>query len=440
MTATNYSCIIIADDFTGACDTGLQFVRAAGDDSAAMATPPDANRRGSVVKRRFSAAVVSDPSSLFALPPVDVVVCNTETRNRDPAEARRLVTATCRRLTGLPHSLCYKKLDSTIRGNLAAEIDAVMAAFGYDTAIVSPALPAAGRTTVHGQHLLDGVPVHLTELAAEPGSPVHDSQLPRLLVATPLSSPPYEVRHVDIEQVSRGPTALTRLLTTPRERRTVFVCDAASDENLRHIAAAAATLDRRPLLCGSAGLAQFVPEAFSLQPAMPSTPALRPGPGPVIVVVGSAQSLSRRQTDRLLARGGAREFRVNSAPLEAALAHLTSTPDAVAVLSMADTADPESALRHLADVARGLANSVRELAGLAVTGGATAMELLTALEAGGVEIVEAIAHAVPVCRIVGGPFEGMPLVTKAGALGDEDVFVRAVARLTNPAKGEANGS
>ena len=418
MTAATRSCLIIADDFTGACDTGLQFVRCG-----------------------FSAAVIPGRRHLSATPPVDVVVCNTESRNQAAASARQLVTEACERVRALPHSLCYKKVDSTIRGNLAAEIGAVMNAFALDNAIFAPALPAAGRTTRHGQHLLDGVPVHETELATDPGSPVLDSYLPGLLAATASAGasssphPPFDVKHVDIDEMTGGAGDLSRRFAAPRERRTVFVCDAVSPDHLRCIAAAAASLAQPPLLCGSAGLAQFVPEAFGLHPVMPPTPALQSAPGPVLVVVGSAHSLSRRQTDRLLARKGARELGSDSATLDNTRAHLRSTPDAVAVLSMAETPDPESTLRQLATVAVGVARDVPELAGIAVTGGTTAMELLAALDAEGVEIVEAIGREVPVCRIADGPFHGMPLVTKAGALGDEDVFVKAVERLTGTAIG-----
>ncbi len=279
-----------------------------------------------------------------------------------------------------------------------------------------------------------------TELAADLGAPVNDSNLPRVL-ATPAvgGTDRLEVRHIDIDDVSRGTSHLRSRLAVRDSERTLFVCDAARPEDLRSIAEAAAGMESTPLLCGSAGLAQCLPEAFSLRSARPLGIPLLTRPGAVLVVVGSAQSHSRRQTDRLLSNIEAREFRCDTGTLKQALEHLNSTRDAVSILSMMESPDLEGALRQLISVARDLIRDAQQLAGVAVTGGTTAMALITALEASGVEIVEAIGREVPLCRLVDGPFHGLMLVTKAGALGDEDVFIKAVERMTNTKRGANHG-
>ncbi len=416
MTANDLSCLIIADDFTGACDTGLQFVRAG-----------------------FSASVISGPRE-SEMPPVDVIVCNTESRNGTPDSARQCVHTACLPLRALRPSLVYKKVDSTIRGNIGAEIDAVMESLAINTVIVAPAFPEAGRTTVHGQHLLDGVPLDESELAADPGAPVRDSNLPRVL-ATPSTggTDRIQVRHIDLSDVSRGGLHLRSCMASRDSERVLFVCDAAHPEDLRSVAEAAAGLKPTPLLSGSAGLAQFLPQAFSLQSARPFSVPLQPCPGPVLVVVGSIQSHSRRQTDRLLTMTGAREFRCGSDTFKPALEHLNSTRDAVTVLSLLETSDLEGSLRQLIAVAGDLIQDTRQMAGVAVTGGTTAMALITALGATGVEIVEAVGPEVPICRLADGRFHGLRLVTKAGALGDEDVFIKTVERLTNTVRETDDG-
>jgi len=413
MTAHDLTCLIIADDFTGACDSGLQFVRAG-----------------------FSARVFSGPPEKLEAPTMDVIVCNTESRNSDTDRARQLVTSACQPLRALQPSVLYKKVDSTIRGNLGSEIETVMESFAINTGIVAPAFPEAGRTTVHGRHFLNGVPVDETELAADPGAPVNDSNLPHVL-ATPAAggTDRLEVRHIDIDDVSRGTSHLLSRLAVRGSERTLFVCDAARPEDLRSVAEAAAGMESTPLLCGSAGLAQFLPEAFSLRPAGPLGIPVPTRPGPVLVIVGSLQSHSRRQTDRLLSNTEAREFRCDTSTLEQALEHLNSTQDAVCILSMMEIPDLEGALRELISVARNLIQNAPQLAGVAVTGGTTAMALITALGASGVEIVEPISREVPMCRLMDGPFDGLKLVTKAGALGDEDIFIKAVECLTNTRRG-----
>ena len=77
--------------------------------------------------------------------------------------------------------LVYKKLDSTLRGNVAAELAAAFGAAGRERAIVAPAFPAAGRTTVGGTQLVHGVPVDETEMRDDPQTPVREAHVPTLL-------------------------------------------------------------------------------------------------------------------------------------------------------------------------------------------------------------------------------------------------------------------
>ncbi|MTA14995.1 MAG: hypothetical protein F2534_20565, partial [Actinobacteria bacterium] len=66
------------------------------------------------------------------------------------------------------------KIDSTLRGNWAAELAAIVDA-GRQVLLV-PAFPAAGRTCVAGTVLVDGVPVDRTVFAQDPRSPVRWSR------------------------------------------------------------------------------------------------------------------------------------------------------------------------------------------------------------------------------------------------------------------------
>lgn len=66
----------------------------------------------------------------------------------------------------------YKKIDSTLRGNLGAEIKAVADVFKPDIVIIAPAYPANQRITIGGYHLLEGKPIELTEIANAPKTPV----------------------------------------------------------------------------------------------------------------------------------------------------------------------------------------------------------------------------------------------------------------------------
>src|SRR4030095_17175791 len=71
--------------------------------------------------------------------------------------------------------------DSTLRGNLGAEIEAIMDVVKPDCAIIAPAFPKYGRTTVDGVQHLHGRPLHETEFGTDPTAPVKDADIARRL-------------------------------------------------------------------------------------------------------------------------------------------------------------------------------------------------------------------------------------------------------------------
>ena len=412
---TDLACLIIADDFTGACDTGLQLVR-----------------DGLSARVRADWSGAESPSV-----ETDVLVVDTGSRNLAAGEAAHRARAACDSVSSVNAELFYKKVDSTARGHLGAEIGTIMQARCLDLCLLAPALPEAGRTTIQGHHLLRGVPVHLREFGVDPGAPVRDSRLPRRL-AREVSD--LQVELIELETISEGPEAI---VTAMRDRQsttgTIFVADAATADNLSTIVRAARAFDEPLLLSGSAGLARHLTDAFGLESRIATVPPVEPRPGLVLVVVGSANSTSQTQAEALRRGMKVQEWSVEGASeiADEVVGYLhdceenTSGSPAVALLSL--TAGKAS-LERASRTVRELADSA-VIAGVAITGGTTATATLRALESDGVEIVEAVGSEVPLCRLTGGPFQGLPIVTKGGALGEEDVFLKAASRLGNTEPG-----
>ena len=116
---------ILADDLTGAADCGLAFLRA-----------------GLPVTVGLGAA------------PGPVAAIDLDTRRMSADDA----AAAVREAAGRAEGLVYKKLDSTLRGHVAAEIRAALEATGLARAVIAPAFPAQGRTVRGGQVFVDGEP------------------------------------------------------------------------------------------------------------------------------------------------------------------------------------------------------------------------------------------------------------------------------------------
>ena len=70
-----------------------------------------------------------------------------------------------------------------------------------------------------------------------------------------------------------------------------------------------------------------------------------------------------------------------------------------------------------------------KVSGVFLTGGDTALGMLMNIEADGSEILSEIRVGIPLVRVKGGKYEGMKLVTKAGAFGADDAAAFALRKI-----------
>ena len=402
---------VIADDLTGAADSGVQLARAG-----------------------YRTAVAFHGGHLPPVDPFDAVVADTDSRALSAAEAAERVAHAASALRGA--GMLYKKVDSTLRGPVAAELGAALAAGGRSGGLLAPAFPPAGRTTREGVQLVDGRPVHETAFADDPTWPVTEARLPALLAAARLG--PVEVlpalERPDPERVGRA-----------FQTGGWLVADAESPE---HLEALVRSVDDPGdvLWAGSAGLAAALGRAYP----GPGTgePVEGPAPeGPALAVIGSAHPVAREQVTRLAGEPGVVAVEVDAATLGAA-EHGASDPLAP-VLDRARTAlaGGHAVVLHLsasahgaegsaARIARGLAGVARELdaaglvGGLVLSGGDTAVAVARALGAHGLVVEDEIEPGVPLGRLLGP--RPLPVVTKAGGFGGPDALVRACRALAGP--------
>jgi len=355
---------ILADDLTGACDTGAVFAA------------------------RGFATVVLLPGAPAPPAHAEVLVLDAESRGVDPARARERAREAAARLAALGARRLYVKVDSTLRGPLGAALAGGLEGAGAARAVVAPALPAQRRAVVDGLLRVDGRPAADTPVARDPAFPPTGASLPAVLAvagATP-------VVVVPLAAVRRGADAVRRGLA---RLEAVFACDAESDVDLAALAAAAEPVPA--LLAGSAGLAAALAARLAPGAGPPPAPGLR---GPLLVVAGSAHPVTRAQVARLAGRG---------ARVLAPAATSSGVPAAVAAELGA------AARRELARAAPGT---------LLLTGGETAYSVCRALGASGLVLAGEAAPGIAVGALLDGPFAGLTVLTKAGGFGDPDALVR----------------
>src|SRR6185437_7719763 len=113
----------------------------------------------------------------------DLVGVDTDSRSCTPAEAAKRAGAAAKLLQGAGARWIYKKVDSVLRGNVTAEVEAVMQQLGYNRALVLPANPSLGRIIRDGEYFVQGKPIHRTEFAHDPEYPRRSAQVLRMLNA-----------------------------------------------------------------------------------------------------------------------------------------------------------------------------------------------------------------------------------------------------------------
>lgn len=393
---------IIADDLTGACDTAVQFARAGYRSAVAF---------GGVVPAGF--------------PEADVVAVDTDTRSLPPEQAYRKVLEAGSRLRAT--GLLYKKLDSTLRGPVAAELAAALAATGLGQAILAPAFPATGRTTVDGVQLLHGRPVHETGLAPAPADPVCESSLPALLSEPGLG---------EATVLSRGELSdlPARELHAAVRRGAHVVADATARSHLEALVRAVPE-PSRVLWAGSAGLAQALASVYPGPGRESASPAQA---ARVLAVAGSASRVTREQCERLAEEPGVTPvvLGASAGAVEEATgaARKALSGGGHVVLRPEDAPLYGDVRRESGRIVSALAEVAAALSeedlfdALVLTGGDTAVNVARRLGAQGILLETELEAGVPAGTLIGS--RPCRVVTKAGAFGSRETMLRALRSLT----------
>ncbi|HET7397852.1 MAG TPA: four-carbon acid sugar kinase family protein [Intrasporangium sp.] len=358
-----------------------------------------------------------------------VVTIDTDSRQGAPGAA----AAAARRAARVVHTAptVVKKVDSLLRGNVAAEVAAVAEELGR-VAVVAVSNPASRRVVRDGVLRVDGAPLH------ESGLWHVEGRMPPRSVAEALA--PLRAVLVGHEVVDRGPAAIAEAMASVTDAHAVLVCDAESDAHLDAVAEAAASVWAEPLLVGSAALVAAAVRALALRadgdPArtasmVDESPARTPTVPALLVALGTRAPLVSTQLDRL--RGGAAYVELLSPPelltdqrrVADRLAGIPREGLVVVALDPHAPADPGVSRRLTAAFAEVVAPVAAEFPGVFLSGGETARAVL---DRTGVEALTVEAELEP-GTVVSSTTAGQLVVTRPGSYGDADSLVRATSHL-----------
>ncbi len=426
---------VIADDLTGANDTGVQFARR----GARTLVPLDWHDLKSLART------------------ADVLVLNTNSRAAPPrvAAQRARVAAEALRRTGV--DAVYKKIDSTFRGNVGQELDAILEVFPSALAVLTPAFPPAGRAVRDGVLLVDGVPVHRTSIGRDPVTPVRESHLPTLLGHQAGRA----VHSLRLAALRSAPGGAARAMREWRAASPgIVLADAVTARDLDRLARLILREGLFGVAAGSAGLATALSGVLSW-PRRPrrNKPDAK---GPVLIVVGSPNPTSLEQVAWIekarratvvravladVVADASRYRRELDRVVKKAWVELSAGRDTILTLAQRSSSPSgrQRALRPTASkaISEFLGQATRlvareaPLAGVFLCGGDIAVAACSALGASGVHLQGEVEPGVPWGRLAGGPFADLPTVTKAGGFGRPETLARAI-RFLRPRRGRVS--
>lgn len=391
--------LVIADDLTGALDAGVRLTH-----------------KGARV------AVTCDWRQVGPVADVDVLVVDTESRHIPAAEAYGRVRDVASRAPLVGARRVYKKCDSGLRGNVGAELAAVLDASAARRLNFVPAYPALGRTTRDGIHLVDGVPLAKSVFASDPIDAMTRSSVADII-------------HEESDVRVTGSRDATQDTTG------VVVYDCASEDELTRIGAELAASGGLVLAAGCAGLlGTYEPQGRAgADGRAKSLPRLG---SRLVVVSGSVNGVCRAQLDRAEAAGAARAH----LPLVPVLARAwgdnelrgfvaqVQAGSADADVMVVDSLGPcnRAAFERVEDasslIAQALGRVACELASLPgrtlmIIGGDTLMGFFGSRRVVSIEPVGEIEPGVVLARYQA---DGLwhPIITKSGAFGAPDLLHR----------------
>ena len=450
---------VIADDLTGANDCAAQF-----------ALHIDTK--------------VFLPATKIKLSKVTAAVFDTETRDINEKDAYQRVFNITKTIKtdrfeektdtiDQKRSIIYKKIDSTVRGNIGSELQAVIDAIEPEITVFAPAFPQSERTTENGHQLLNGVKLENTELRNIPKSPVTTSYIPDIIkkqsdVKTAV------ITLKDIEKGSRHIYEQALLLKNTGVK--VIVCDIKEKTDLEAVACAFLHF-KTPLFVGSAGLADaiasliFTQQKKVVDKTLPAFCQL----SKILILAGSISGVTRSQCHNLLQNSDRLKaenirtllVRINpelflkdpKSEIERIIESVTNSIASLSineklVVLIAAALDEEDVAKAkesgqklniefftvgermaklMGDLMSALAPSFDAFI---MTGGDTAVHACQEVGAYSFKVLGEIEKGIPLCLIDSGIPLNNVLVTKAGAFGTSQTFTNTVNYLFNLQKGK----
>jgi len=417
--------MIVADDLTGANDTGVQFS-----------------------KRHLRSIVITNKDYINkSLNDCDVVVVDTESRFDDKDTAYKKTYEIGKIAKEKNVKYIYKKIDSTLRGNIGAEISGLMDSLEIQHTFIVPALPSYGRITKNGNVYVNGVLLSETEIAEDPKTPVRESYIPDVISHQSDKT----IGVIDYDDVLSGkPKLIQKLQQHIKNGIQMIVIDAKDEGDLDLIASAITSLKEKVLFAGTSGLAEHLSQYIDIKKGKKSN----------IIIAGSVSEVTRKQIDyakkklaltlidveieKLFSKEQYQEknriidiIKESSRKGENIIIRTASSKAIVAKsfeqgqkYGLNKFKVSETIASFLGEIARYIIQEI-SINGILFTGGDTAIKAAQRLNISGTILHDEILPGIPYGYFVEEQYKNIIIVSKAGGFGNEDTIFQVLDFLKN---------
>ncbi len=434
----------VADDLTGATTTGVLLARSKA--RTAVFFNEEAALKGEGVDE------------------LDAILISSNSRPLPANEAYAKVKSATDALKRMGVKYFSKRIDTTLRGGVGVEIDAMMDQVGDDcVAVVVPAMPQSRRILVGGYSVIDGVALINTPVAQDVRTPVKENYIPRLLEGQTRR----QVELVTLDKVLQGEEAIRDALKEAREAGgEVIVVDGITIEDVEEIAKACIELkwnviavDPGPFTAKLAYYRNLIKEE---EPNIP--PEADETGKTVLIAAGSATPVTKKQMEVLCQ--DPRHVRISVDPIKLIEGGDTALDEVFRAVHIAEdllksdnqprailfetalhgellNLDEEDNKRHYAGgmsanrINAGLGTIISQLleicgrdkiAGLYTTGGDTMVNVCYQLGVECIEVMDYVIAQTDIGRLVGS-YDRLPIVGKGGLTGNDHTACDIVDRL-----------
>ena len=409
--------LIVADDFTGALDTGVQF-----------------SKKGvqTLVTTNFDINFADLESD------IEVLAVDTETRHVDMKTAYDRVLRVVSNAIAYGVKYFYKKTDSTLRGNIGSELTALLQACNAGQLSFIPAFPQINRITENGCQIINGIPLEQTDHARDPFNPVTASSIPGIIA---------QQSDINVRSVDRF--SYKQAFANVNKQPEIVLFDALSENDMLQIGKILQMENRLNVIAGCAGFAEML---LTFIPFKRRQMSVKKQGKTVLIISGSLNNVSIDQINYAQSQGIAGYtfnseqkldkqymFSKNGEQLVREISNQLSI-DGHFIINMAskryenekDEAK-EYAVRHgmpIESINLQIAHNVGILVkkvleavkfdALVVFGGDTLLGIMDILDCDGIAPSEELLPGVVVSSVVSSRYS-FQVVSKAGSFGEKDV-------------------